>query len=243
MERELAARYGELYRRHWWWRAREAILVRTIEDLPLPPQAEILDVGCGDGLFFERLEDFGRVRGIEPDESLLSPDNPARQRIFTRPLGDPAYDGWRFDLITALDVIEHIDDDAAAVAAMAAMLSPGGWLVITVPAFMALWDTHDELNQHRRRYTRQQVRELVEPHGELRRLRYLFPGLFLPKLAARAVARVRGRSLQQDRIPSPAVSRLLAGCLRLEDRLLGPLGLPFGTSVLAIVQAPMEGRP
>ena len=237
MERGLAARYRELYRHHWWWRAREAVLTRTIGRLPLPPRAEILDVGCGDGLFFPRLEAFGNVRGIEVDESLLSDDNPARRRIHTRPLGDPMYAGWKFELITALDVIEHIDDDAGAVAEMASMLAPGGWLVVTVPAFNVLWDRHDELNHHRRRYTKGQLRSLLAPHGELHRARYLFPGLFLPKLAARALGRARGEPLTQDVIPPRALSRVLEGCLRVEDRVLGPLRLPFGTSVLAVLQA------
>ena len=88
---------------------------------------DILDVGCGDGLFFPELERFGRVRGIEVDEGLLDPEGPFRGRIHTRPLGDPAYrgDDWRFDLITALDVVEHIADDRAAVSEMSGCSAPG----------------------------------------------------------------------------------------------------------------------
>src|SRR5262249_1578172 len=136
MDREYAAGYARLYREHWWWRARAPIGVATRRGLPLPPGAAILDVGCGDALSFGALSAFGEVRGIEVDEALLSPAGPHRGRISTRPLGDPLYDGpaWRFDLITALDVVEHIDDDRAAVAAMAGLLRPGGHLVGTLPA-------------------------------------------------------------------------------------------------------------
>jgi SAM-dependent methyltransferase len=236
MERDLAARYAQLYRRHWWWRARESILVALIEELPLRRDAEILDVGCGDGLFFPRLRDFGNVRGIEVDESLLTPDGPFRRRIFTSPLGDVSYSDWRFDLITALDVIEHLEDDAAAIAHMTSMLVPDGWLVITVPAFMALWDRHDEINHHHRRYTRSSLHEILEPHGRIRKIRYLFPGLFVPKLVAKLVGRLRGGGLRQDRLPPSLVNEVLARYLRLEDRVVGPLRLPFGTSVLALLQ-------
>lgn len=236
MDRDLAARYGELYRRHWWWRAREAMLVDVIGALPLPASARILDVGCGDGLFFDRLGAFGEVRGIEVDESLLTPDGPHRERISTRPLGASEYAGSAFHLITALDAIEHMEDDSTAVRDMVAMLSPGGWLVITVPAFMLLWDRHDEINHHYRRYTRATLRRLLEPHGEIRRLRYAFAGLFVPKLAAKGLGRLRGGGLVQDVIPSAPLNRVLAAYFRIENRITGRLGAPFGTSLLALLQ-------
>src|SRR4051812_12063398 len=140
MQAPYAAEYARLYREHWWWRSREAILLDLLRSLRLPPGGDILDVGCGDGLFFQELERFGRVRGIEVDVGLLDPDGPYRDRIATLPLGDPSYagDAGRFDLITALDVIEHIADDRAAVAAMLRMLRPGGVMVVTVPAFPSL---------------------------------------------------------------------------------------------------------
>ena len=113
----LCAEYAGSTGEHWWWRSREAILLDLLTRLvPAAGALEILDVGCGDGLFFPELERFGRVRGIEVDEGLLDPDGPYRPDL-ARPLGDAAYQGddWRFDLITALDVIEHIADDRAAV--------------------------------------------------------------------------------------------------------------------------------
>src|SRR5262245_24938681 len=211
MDREYAAGYARLYREHWWWRAREAIVVDTLRGLPLPPGAAILDVGCGDALSFEALSAFGEARGIEVDEALLDPAGPHRGRIATRPLGDPLYDGpaWRFDLITALDVVEHIDDDRAAVAAMAALLRPGGHLVVTVPAFALLCIKHDVINHHRRRYTAAGLRRLLDGEGlEVLRLRYLFRGLFAPKLAMRALnaGRARGRKLAQHGLPPAPVN-------------------------------------
>ncbi|MBV8381660.1 MAG: class I SAM-dependent methyltransferase, partial [Planctomycetaceae bacterium] len=142
MEGDYGALYARLYREHWWWQAREAVLMETLRGLRPPPSSAILDVGCGDAVSFAALSAFGTVRGIEVDEGLLDPGGPFRDRISTRPLGDAVYDdpAWRFDLITALDVLEHIDDDRGAVTAMAAMLRPGGVVVVTVPAFELLWD-------------------------------------------------------------------------------------------------------
>jgi SAM-dependent methyltransferase len=239
MQAPYAASYARLYREHWWWRSREAILLDLLRGLRLPPGLDILDVGCGDGLFFPELGRFGRVRGIEVDEGLLDPDAPHRDRISTLPLGDPDYQGdaWQFDLITALDVIEHIEDDGAAVAAMLRMLRPDGLMIVTVPAFPALWDHHDEVNLHHRRYTARTLRAVLEAQGaELLRLRYLYPSLFPPKLLVANLNRRRTQKLEQHAMPAPGINRLMARLCLLEDRLLRRLPIPFGTSVLAVAR-------
>jgi SAM-dependent methyltransferase len=241
MQNDYGVEYARLYNEHWWWRAREEILLGLLRRLDLPRGAEVLDVGCGDGLFFPRLEGFGRVRGIEVDEGLLTPGGPYRDRIFTRPLGDPLYQGpgWRFDLITALDVIEHIEDDRAAVASLAGMLRPGGVLLVTVPAFPLLWDRHDEINHHFRRYTAGGLRRVLDGHGlELVQVRYLFRALFLPKLLVRLVNAGGSRKIAQHATPPRPVNALAGRLCVLEDRLLKGFPIPFGTSVLALARRP-----
>src|SRR5690606_39113676 len=141
-----------------------------------------------DALSFPAPAAFRTVRGLAFDASLLDPDGPHPGRIPTSPLSDPSYDGplCRFALITALDVLEHIGDDRDAVRAIAAMLGPGALLLVTVPAFAMLWDHHDDLNQHHRRYTAGRLRRLLDGQGlELLRLRFLFCSLFAPKLMVR----------------------------------------------------------
>ncbi len=237
MEASYGAQYARLYREHWWWRAREAIVLSLLRSLRPRPGSAILDVGCGDALSFPALSEFGTVRGIEVDENLLDPSGPFRERISTRPLGDPIYDdpSWRFDLITALDVIEHIDDDRAAISSMAAMLRPGGLLVVTVPAFELLWDYHDEINHHHRRYTARRLRIALEGQGlELLQVRYLFRALFIPKLLVRLANAKRSRKVAQHGIPAPAINTALQRLCMLEDRLLRRLPVPFGTSLMGV---------
>jgi len=235
MQSSYGQTYAELYHRHWWWRSREWILLRIIAGLGLGRPAEILDVGCGDGLFLPRLSEFGEVRGIEVDTSVLRPDNPFRVRIHTRPLGDPEYGEWRFDLITALDVLEHMEDDGRAVEQMLAMLKPQGRLLITVPAFMALWDHHDELNQHHRRYTVSSLRRLLAPRCRIVLLRYLFHAIFLPKLVVKVANLARRRKMVQHAIPGPWVNRTMTALCKGEYALLNRFRIPFGTSVVAVV--------
>jgi SAM-dependent methyltransferase len=244
MESTYGAHYAELYRQHWWWRAREAVILDLLRSLrPRPrPRSTILDVGCGDAVSFPALSAFGTVRGIEVDESLLDPSGPFRERISTRPLGDAVYDdpSWRFDLITALDVIEHIDDDRGAIASIVAMLHPGGLLVVTVPAFELLWDHHDEINDHRRRYTASRLRGAFDGQGlEVLHIRYLFRTLFIPKLLVRLVNAGRSSKVAQHGIPRPAINSALRTLCVLEDRLLRRLPIPFGTSVVGVARKRM----
>ncbi len=239
MDATYRAEYERLYRSHWWWRARENILIRALRRRPAKPGAAILDVGCGNALSFAALGEFGTVRGIEVEPRLLDDSGPFRAQIWTEPLGSAVYDdpAWRFDVITALDVIEHIDDDRGAVASMAEMLKPGGLMVITVPALQLLWDHHDEINHHRRRYSAGGLKRVLTCRGiELLELRYLFPSLVIPKLMVRIMNAGRRRKVSQHGIPAAWINRALERLCVLEDRMLARLALPLGTSVLAVAR-------
>jgi SAM-dependent methyltransferase len=86
LELEYARQYRDLYTRHWWWRAREQAILRVIRRrLGSSSGLRILDVGCGDGLFFERLAEFGDVEGVETDKGLVNPQGPFRERIRIAP--------------------------------------------------------------------------------------------------------------------------------------------------------------
>jgi SAM-dependent methyltransferase len=242
MNQDYGQEYADLYANHWWWRARESILLGHIRKLNLPKPADILDVGCGDAVFFPALSRFGNVRGIEIDRGLIRPDNPYRDAIHHAPLGDAEYTNWQFDLVTALDVIEHIEDDAAAIENLVAMLRPGGYLVLTVPAFMLLWDAHDERNHHYRRYRKEPLAGILSQHGELIEQRYLFHGLFFLKAAFRVFNGASGGKLKQHAIPSRPINWAMKSVCIAEQRLFGELRVPFGTSVLAILQRPHSGN-
>src|SRR5437763_7260054 len=111
MDAQYAAAYPELYRRHWWWRAREAILLRRIARLLRGRgPARILDVGCGAGLFFDALAQFGHVEGIEADRAAIADAGRWRPRIRTGELDASYASDAPLDLILLLDVLEHVSD-------------------------------------------------------------------------------------------------------------------------------------
>jgi len=235
MKPEYARRYRELYRAHWWWRARERVLLDVIRELtPKGVRHSILDVGCGDGLFFGALAPFGDVEGVEPDLTVLG-ERAVDGRIHVSPFDDRFEPGRRYSLILLLDVLEHLRDPAAALRRARELLEPQGRIVITVPAFRWLWSGHDVINEHLTRYTRASLGALADSADlELRSSRYFFHWTVPVKLALGGVERIRRMPGRPPAVPPAWLNRLLYAVSRGEERLLAPLNLPLGTSLLAI---------
>jgi SAM-dependent methyltransferase len=233
--REYAEAYRDLYQRHWWWRAREAMLVREIErHRPTGGWGNLLDVGCGDGLFFDQLARFGQVWGVESDETLVPPDSPHRARIHLGPFEASFNPGRRFGLVVMLDVLEHLRDPVAALAQARQLLEPHGRVLITVPAFPVLWTHHDDLNHHFVRYRKRSLAGVSEQAGlEVLSSRYCFHWLFPVKLAVRGLERLTGKDVASVAVPPTGLNRLLLGLTRLEETALRGLDLPLGSSLLA----------
>lgn len=237
MEAEYAQRYRTLWERHWWWRSREAYLLGWLERLS-DGDLRILDVGCGDGLFFDRLERFGRVEGLEPDASLVT-DPRWRDRIRVGLLGDGGVPESAYDLVLMLDVLEHIEDDGAALLGVRSALRPGGRFLLTVPALGWLWSRHDERNHHFRRYDRQGITGLLRSAGfEVETVRYFFAWTVAPLLARRWLTPAGGsKRLAVDvgvSIPPAPVNRLLTLASRCEHEVGRHVRWPFGSSLIAI---------
>ena len=243
MDPAYGARYEALYRRHWWWRAREAAILRELARLR-PPQGfgSILDVGCGNGLFFDRLSELGAVEGVEPDTALLNPVGPWRHVIHAVPFDDSFRPAQRFGAILLLDVLEHLDDPAAALRHAVELLAPGGIVLCTVPAFQWLWTRHDVLNHHRRRYNRPEFRALAAKAGlAITRERFLFQWLVPAKLAVRLLERLRTAPPRPPTIPPWPLNGFLRVISRIQERVTSVIPVPFGGSLMVTGSA-VEGR-
>lgn len=233
MDPAYAHRYRELAREHWWWRARNAYVTgRVARLLDGVADARILDIGCGDAVLFPFLSAFGHVEGIEPDPLVVTPDGPWRHHIHLRPFDDTFVPEQPYDLILMLDVVEHLDDPAAALRLAGRLLKPSGRILITVPAFNVLWTHHDTINHHRTRFTRSSLRQVAEAAGlSFAASGYLFQWLFAAKLAERLKERL-AQVTEAPAIPPPAVNEWLYRFCRFEQRVAGEL-LPFGSSLIA----------
>ena len=238
MRAEYAAKYEDLYTRHWWWRAREEFVVAMLRRLRIGTSNAILDVGCGNGLFFPRLEEFGTVEGIELDGSLISNDNPYRERITIAPFDSKFESQKRYSLILMLDVLEHFEDPVPAVKRAIELLQPRGIIVATVPAFNLLWTAHDEINRHYLRYTKRSFAELAQQAGmHIRSWRYFFHWLWPLKLAVRCKEKLFSAQPGLPRIPPPPINGIFYGLARFEQALLRATPLPFGNSLFVVGSA------
>lgn len=246
MERQVYDRMAELADTHWWYVARRRILADLIRREVRPPKhARILEIGCGTGHNLLTLREFGHVDGLEIDaEARELAAKRLGQNISSSPLpGLEDVQAGAYDLIAALDVIEHVEDDAAAVAAIAARLRPGGKLLMTVPAHQWMWSAHDVANHHKRRYSKAGLRKLLEASPlEVDRLGYFNSLLFPLAVAARMAGKVTGRQDSDDRLPPAPLNRLLKGIYGLERYAVGRLPLPPGLSLFAVASARSPSR-
>lgn len=240
MEDTYGGMYARLHERHWWWRAREVHVLRRLRQLAAGGRGRILDVGCGDGLMWNRLEEYGQVEGIEPDARLVAPDSPWRSAIEISGFLEGRPRQACYDFVLMLDVLEHIEDDRAALERVRSQLSAGGHLILTVPALELLWSEFDVLNGHFRRYSKKTLRAVFDAAGlEVVSLRYYYFWTILPLLARRAsFAAAEADDSSFLRIPPAPVNRLLELLSRAEHRLGGVVPLPAGSSIIAVGRKP-----
>jgi ubiquinone/menaquinone biosynthesis C-methylase UbiE len=188
--------HGHTYRilyeteeRHWWLSSRRKMVLDWIaQRYPGRTDLHILDVGCGTGLMLQEMQTYGTVEGVELSDEALEYcrrrgcRNVRKASAMELPFADAS-----FDVLTAVDILEHMDDDHRALREWARVLKPGGRLFVFVPAHRWLWSLQDEISGHRRRYAFRELRRLVEGAGlRLERQSYvstlLFPVIFLGRL-------------------------------------------------------------
>jgi SAM-dependent methyltransferase len=234
VEEQLERRTLAAEDQHWWYRGRRGIVLDAVaRSLGVDGRPRILDAGCGGGATLAALAEHGDAIGLEP--SPLS-----RRRALDRGLDVVdgtlerlPFDDDSFDLGLVLDVLEHLDDDVAGLAELRRVIRPGGSLIVTVPAHPRLWSRHDDLNHHRRRYTRAMMAAAAQRSGWRVELLSHFNTLLLPvALAARAFGRGDGLG-----VPPGPVNTALEGTLQLERRAIrAGARLPLGLSLLAVLR-------
>ena len=241
--------YARLARRehfYFWNIARREILKEAIarnvsRERSAPRALEILDMGCGPGGNILTLGEFGRVTGLDISEDAL---RFARDRGFKELIrGDarrlPFSDNF-FDLVSCLDALEHIDDDAVAIREAFRVLKPGGIFLATVPAHPWLWSVHDEALHHLRRYTTADLTQKIIRAGFTVREQSHFilsgvPINFL-RLTLDALLKKNGAAETYDREFGRVLNAILLFLLRCEKIFIRFSPLPFGTSLFVVAK-------
>src|SRR5712691_3232824 len=151
----------EVEDQHWWYVGRRRIIASWVENVCREigkQRPRILDVGCGTGANLQMLAEFGAAEGVDVSTEAL--DFCRARGLAEVKQGEAEslpFEDASFDLVTGLDVVEHLDDDIAGLSEMRRVLRPEGRAVLFVPAFMFLWGVQDDISHHRRRYTRAEL--------------------------------------------------------------------------------------
>ena len=235
------AEYEKMYQfeeRYWWWVGRRRIITGILNKLNLD-SATILDVGCGTGINLNHLSRYGAVIGLDSSKDAIKfcrmrgSKNVIQADAERLPFKDSI-----FDLITALDLLEHLNDNKA-LKGFYRVLKPSGYLVLTVPAFNFMWSKHDEAVHHKRRYTKRQLKDILEANSFIiEKVSYWNFFLFIPIVAMRLVKRSwKKQEIKTDVAELPGmVNRLLASILRIESYLIQHVNLLIGVSLVCIVR-------
>ena len=205
---------------HWYYRSKHVGLQRALSDAGGGSFDRVLDVGAGSGFFSAELMRSGTCAGrvcIDPnytDRQLSA----TADNVFVREVSPEIVSSC--DLALFIDVLEHVEDDAALLRGYAALLPPGAFVVVSVPAFQSLWSGHDEFLEHRRRYRLQQVNRAVQDAGLVPRTsRYLFSTGFITAWLARKVLS-GGEAKSQLKPLTPALDRVVGAWFATEHRLI-----------------------
>jgi SAM-dependent methyltransferase len=238
MERIIYDRMAEHDTRHWWYRARRKVLSALIKRYAaVPAKAQILEIGCGTGHNLGMLGAFGSVDAIEVDAEARSLASQRLGRdVRNAPL--PELSGIAeasYDLIALLDVLEHIEDDHAALVSIGKRLKENGRVLLTVPAHPWMWSGHDVANHHHRRYTRAAFRAVIEGAGfRIERLSAFNSLLFPLAVAQRGISKLVGKEGSDDALPPAPINAVFEAIFGLEAHLVGKVPMPPGLSFVAI---------
>ena len=243
MQQHTYAIMDEVEGSHWWFVGRRAILDSFLKRIHSSLTAHhsslhILDVGCGTGANIEMLSRYGEAEGVDVSDDALE---------FCRLKGLKAqkglaetlpYSDESFELTTALDVIEHLDDDIAGLKEMFRVTKRGGYSLIFVPAFMWLWGVQDDISNHRIRYTKKQIVERLEQAGyTVERATYANWTFFAPILAGRTLMKITGiKPESENNITISGLNAIFGKLFGAERFWLKNFNFPFGVSIVVIAK-------
>jgi SAM-dependent methyltransferase len=241
MERIVYQRLDQLEGGHWWFCARRNIIAAVIERFaPRKAKLKLLEAGCGTGGNLQMLQRFGALDAFELDDAardIAKSKLPIDVKSGMLPDGIP-YAPGQFDVVAAFDVLEHVEKDVESLARLGEQLSPGGRLIMTVPANPWLWSKHDETHHHFRRYTRASLTSALKRAGlEPVRISY-FNTLLFPLIAGLRLARKAFgvKENADDAMPGPVMNGIFKAIFGLESHMIGRVSMPVGVSLLAVAK-------
>jgi SAM-dependent methyltransferase len=249
MQQHTYAIMDEVEGSHWWFVGRRAILETFLRQIVARSESRlqaassnaetqnklrILDVGCGTGANLEMLSQFGEAEGVDVSDDALEFCQRKGLKAQKGLAETLPYADETFDLTTALDVVEHLDDDIAGLREMFRVTKRGGYSLIFVPAFMWLWGVQDDISNHRIRYTKKQIVERLERAGyTVERATYANWTFFAPILVGRTLMKLTGiKPESENNVNVSALNGIFGRIFSSESYLLKNFDFPFGVSIV-----------
>ena len=243
MEQHTYGIMNDVEDKHWWFVGRRAILESFMERIRLsfvsrPSSLKILDVGCGTGANLEMLAQFGESEGVDVSAEALEFCKKKGLKVHSGLAEELPFEDQSFDVVTALDVIEHLDDDIAGLKEMNRVLKNDGQTLIFVPAFMWLWGVQDDISNHRIRYTRKEIVARLQSAGfEIERATYANITFFMPILLGRVLMKIIGiKPESENNVNISALNGFFGKIFSAERFWLKWANFPFGVSIVIVAK-------
>ena len=243
MQQHTYAIMDRVEHKHWWFVGRRAILESFMRGIVAKigtqgSSIRILDVGCGTGANLEMLSQFGKAEGVDVSDDALEFCRGKGLNVQKGLAERLPYEDSSFDVTTALDVVEHLDDDLAGLTEMFRVTKNGGYSLIFVPAFMWLWGLQDDISHHRIRYTKSQIIERLEKAGySIERATYANWTFFAPILAGRTLMKLTGiKPESENNVNVSALNGVFGRLFSSEKFWLKNFDFPFGVSIVVVAK-------
>lgn len=232
-------KYHVLEENHWWFKGRRDLILKLLKRNS--KDSSILEVGCSGGALLQDLKRSGFIHnyGIDISKQAIALClSKGLENVFQADACKLPFSSNFFDIIIASDILEHVEDDCAAVQEWTRVLKKNGVLLVFVPAFKWLWTEHDAVNNHYRRYSVKQLRDVVQVNGiTISKINYWNTILFIPICIIRCFQKlffINTLSKKKDQLTkfSSGINWLLTNLLKFENYLLyKDLKLPWGVSI------------
>ena len=237
--------YQKLYKFenfYWWHIGRKYIIQSLLCKILLKPNSKILDAGCGTGGNIETLARFGDVIGVDNSpEAIKFCEKRGFENVQLKNIENTGFSDNSFDLIVALDILEHLENDIDALKEFHRILKEDGYILISVPAYQFLWSEHDIAVHHKRRYSMEEINTcLLE--ADFRVIKKTFaitsiaPVVFIYRIIGKIYPGFK-KQKNSDYVLLPVLlNKFFIFLLRIEAFLLKYINFPFGISIMCIAK-------
>lgn len=240
MQKILYEKFFNLEKKHWWFQARKIIILKLISQyIELNENFKIIDVGCGTGMMLEAIKNTFSIdaTGIDNSPEAIRFSKKRGLNIILSSAEKIEQQTDSVDLIMALDLIEHIENDIASLKEFNRVLKKGGYAILTVPAFNCLMGAHDAINEHKRRYQLKELKNKIELTGfKIIKISYYNFLLFLPIIITKLIKKIIKDNRDHLKKENNIVNSILNKVFSSETLFLKHFDLPIGASIICLAQ-------